>query len=113
MGGKTMDSVQAVAAVASPPSADAIKKLPEAVSCLQLRADLTGDVPATWLRNHFPGNLLYSLRSLGCGGTFDGSCNQRRSRLIAASSGYDLIELEAESDLSPEMLACLPPEQRL
>jgi len=108
-----MDSVQAVAAVASPPSADAIKKLPEAVSWLQVRADLTGDVPAAWLRNHFPGNLLYSLRSRSCGGTFDGSWNERRDRLMAASSGYDLIELEAESDLSPEMLECIPPEQRL
>jgi len=108
-----MDSVQAVAAVASPPSADAIKKLPKAVSWLQIRADLTGDVPAAWLRNHFPGNLFYSLRRRICGGTFDGSWDERRSRLMAASSSYDLIELEAESDLSPEMLECIPPEQRL
>lgn len=108
-----MDSVQAVATVTSPPSADAIRKLPEAVSWLQIRTDLTGDIPATWLRNHFPGNLLYSLRSLSCGGRFEGSLNERRSRLIDASSGYDLIELEAEPDLSPEILGCIPPEQRL
>jgi len=108
-----MDSVQAVATMASPPSAGAMRKLPEAVSWLQIRADLTGDFPVAWLRNHFPGKLLYSLRSRNCGGTFDGSWNDRHSRLIAASSGYDLIELEAESDLSPEMLGHIPPEQRL
>lgn len=108
-----MDSVQVVAAVASPPSANALRALPRAVSWLQIRADLAGDIPAAWLRNQSPGNLLYSLRSRSCGGTFDGSWNERRSRLIAASSGYDLVELEAESDLSPEMLGCIPPEQRL
>ena len=108
-----MDSVQVVAALASPPSADAIRKLPAAVSWLQIRTDLTGDIPATWLRNHFPGNLLYSLRSQSCGGRFEGSWSERRSRLIAASSGYDLIELEAESDLSPEILGSIPPERRL
>lgn len=108
-----MDSVQAVATVTSPPSADAIRKLPEAVSWLQIRNDLTGDIPATWLRNHFPGNLLYSLRSLSCGGTFHGSGTERASRLRKACSGYDLIELEAESDLSPDVLRHIPPERRL
>jgi len=108
-----MESVQAVATVTSPPSADAIRKLPAAVSWLQIRTDLTGDIPATWLRNHFPGNLLYSLRSRSCGGTFHGSWTERRSRFRAASSGYDLIELEAESDLSPEVLGHIPPERRL
>jgi 3-dehydroquinate dehydratase / shikimate dehydrogenase len=108
-----MDSVQVVAAVTSPPLAETIGKLPEEVSWLHIRADLAGDIPATWLRNHFSGNLLYSLRSSSCGGTFDGSWNERRSRLLAASSGYDLIELEAESDLSPEVLDHIPPERRL
>lgn len=108
-----MDSVQTVAAVASPPLPDAMSKVPDAVSWLQIRADLTGDFPAAWLRNHFPGNLLYSLRSRNCGGTFDGSWNDRQSRLIAASSGYDLVELEGEYDLSPEVLGRIPPEQRL
>src|SRR6476646_6128618 len=106
-----MDSVQVAAAVTSPPSAETIRRLPEAVSWLQVRADLAGDIPATWLRNHFSGNLLYSLRSSSCGGTFDGSWNERRSRLLAASSGYDLIELEAESDLTQDLLGHIPPER--
>src|SRR5205807_7776976 len=93
--------------------AEAMRKLPVAVSWLQIRADLTGDIPATWLRNHFPGNLLYSLRSRSCGGRFKASWNERRNRLIAASSGYDLTELDPESDLSPEILGRISPEQRL
>jgi 3-dehydroquinate dehydratase / shikimate dehydrogenase len=108
-----MDSVQVVAAVASPPSAETIRKLPEAVSWLQVRADLSGDIPAAWLRNHFPGNLLYSLRNRSCGGTFDGSWNERRSRLLSASAGYDLVELGPECDLTQEVLGCIPPERRL
>ena len=108
-----MDSVQVVAVVALPPSAETIRKLPEAVSWLQVRADLSGDIPAAWLRNHFPGSLLYSLRNRSCGGAFDGSWNERRSRLLAASTGYDLIELESESDLTPEVLGRIPPERRL
>jgi len=108
-----MDSVQVVAAVASPPSAETIGKLPEALSWLQVRADLSGDIPAAWLRNHFPGSLLYSLRNRSCGGAFDGSWNERRARLLAASSGYDLIELESESDLTQEVLGRIPPERRL
>lgn len=108
-----MDSVQVVAAVALPPSAETIRKLPESVSWLQVRADLSGDIPAAWLRNHFPGSLLYSLRNRSCGGTFDGSWNERRSRLLAAAAGYDLIELESESDLTSEVLGRIPPERRL
>src|SRR6185437_15105208 len=108
-----MDSVQVVAAVTSPPSAETIRKLPEAVSWLQVRADLSGDVPAAWLRNHFPGSLLYSLRSRSYGGRFDGPWNERRSRLLAAAEDYDLIELEAESDLTQEVLGRIPPERRL
>ncbi len=108
-----MDSVQLVAAVAFPPSAETIRKLPEAVSWLQVRADLSGDIPAAWLRNHFPGSLLYSLRSRSCGGTFDGSWNERRSRLLAAAADYNLIELESESDLTSEVLGRIPPVQRL
>lgn len=108
-----MDSVQLVAAVAFPPSAETIRKLPEAVSWLQVRTDLSGDIPAAWLRSHFPGSLLYSLRSRSSGGTFDGSWDERRSRLLAASAGYDLIELESESDLIPEVLGRIPPERRL
>lgn len=108
-----MDSVQMVAAVAYPPSGETIRKLPQAVSWLQVRADLSGDIPAAWLRNHFPGSLLYSLRKRSCGGTFDGSWSERRSRLLAASAGYDLIELESESDLTQEVLGHIPPERRL
>lgn len=108
-----MNSVQLVAAVASPPSLGAIKKLPEAVSWLQVKADLTGDIPAAWWRNHFSGKLLYTLRSRNCGGAFEGTRDERRSRLIAAAAHYDLVELEAYGDLTPEIVRHIPAEKRL
>jgi 3-dehydroquinate dehydratase / shikimate dehydrogenase len=113
VGCKNMDSVQLVAAVTSPPLPGAIRKLPESVSWLQIRADLTGDISPAWLRNHFSGKLLYTLRSRNCAGTFEGTCNERRSRLIAAATDYDLIELDAQTDLSLETIRHIPAEKRL
>ena len=45
----------------SPATTDAVRRLPEGVSWLQVRADLVGDVPAAWLREEFGGQLLYTL----------------------------------------------------
>src|SRR5215471_6811039 len=87
--------------------------LPESVTCLQVRADLTGDIPACELREHFGGELLYSLRSRRCGGGFAGSRAERRRRILAAAREYDLVELEADSDLSPQLLQGVPPCARV
>ncbi|HKD80581.1 MAG TPA: type I 3-dehydroquinate dehydratase [Candidatus Angelobacter sp.] len=109
-----MNGLQLVGALttSSCAGAEAISELPAAVSWLQLRADTAGDIPASWLRNHFHGKLLYSLRSLRCGGKFSGSCNERHSRLAAAAQEFDLIELEADSDLSSKLLQHIPAERR-
>lgn len=108
-----MDSVALVAAITTPQAATEIEKVPSAVSWLQIRADLIGDIPADWLRSHFPGKLLYTLRSCGAGGKFDRSKSERRQRLIAAARDYDLVELEAEADLIPELMDAIPADKRM
>ena len=83
------------------------------VAWLEVRADLVGDLDPADLRASFPGRLLYTLRSRAEGGAFDGSPERRRRRLIEAASRYDLVDLEAVRDLSPEVLKAIPPERRV
>src|SRR5262245_11110474 len=92
-----------VATLTTPPSAGGqeLAALPEAVSWLEVRADLVGDLPPEWLRRHFPGGLLYTLRSCAAGGAGADTSLERRARLLAAAPHYDLIELEGDRDLLP------------
>jgi 3-dehydroquinate dehydratase/shikimate dehydrogenase len=78
-----------------------------------VRADLVGDLDPAWVRNFFPGRLLYSLRSSSAGGAFEGSESVRAARLLNASRHYDLVELEAEGDLRPEILSGVAPDKRV
>ena len=55
--------------------------LPSTVKWLEVRADLTGDLDSAWLRDHFDGKLLYTLRSQAEGGSFQ----QERKALINLS----------------------------
>jgi 3-dehydroquinate dehydratase / shikimate dehydrogenase len=92
---------------APPATSETVSRLPKGVSWLQVRADRVGDVPGSWLREAFGGRLLYSL-----GGDAQGP--DRRERLIAAAAqGYDLVELDAERDVSGDLLERIPIEQRL
>lgn len=79
---------------------------------VEVRADLIGDLDPARLRERFGARLLYCLRSLGQGGEFDGSSEQRRARLLAAAEHYDVVDLEAEHDLVPELLDRVPARQR-
>lgn len=108
-----MDAVELVAAVTTPPSGVEIQEIPATISWLQIRSDLIGDIPADWLRSHFRGRLLYTLRTCSSGGRFDRSRGERQQRLIAAARDYDLVELEADSDLRPELLDAIPPSRRM
>lgn len=110
-----MANVTLIATVAAPLSSGLreIDEIPLCVTCLQLRADLTGDVPAKNLRHHFPGTLLYSLRSSHSGGIFEDPTRERQARILAASQDFDLTELEADIDLSPAVLSAIPPEKRV
>ena len=84
-----------------------------AIRCIEVRADLTGDIDPAPLRSHFSGPLLYTLRST----TEDGGCpdpaRRRRERLIAAADHYDLVDLEAARDLHPDVLSRIPPQRRV
>jgi 3-dehydroquinate dehydratase/shikimate dehydrogenase len=97
----------------SPATMAAVHRLPEGVSWLQVRADLVGDVPAAWLRERFNGQLFYTLGGGGRAGG-DSALLDRGERLVAAASeGYDLVELDAQRDIRAEVLALIPPHQRV
>jgi 3-dehydroquinate dehydratase/shikimate dehydrogenase len=80
---------------------------------LELRADLVGDINTEWLRRHFRGRLLYTLRSREEGGESLDSLSERHCRLANAVVGYDRVDLEANRDLSPGLLSKIPAGQRL
>jgi len=54
-----------VASLTEPPSAggEEIARLAGVAGWLEVRADLVGDLDPAWLRDRFPGRLLYTLRS--------------------------------------------------
>lgn len=85
----------------------------EGVDWLEVRADLVGDLDAARLARLFPGRLLYTLRSRNEGGSYEGSPERRKKRLIEAAGRYDLVDLEAARDLVPEILKAVPPEKRV
>ena len=87
--------------------------LPNTVEWLEVRADLIGDPDVEWLRRRFPGRLIYTLRSHAEGGRAGRDPGDRAGRLLAAANQYDLINLEGDRDLSPELLARIPRERRL
>lgn len=87
--------------------------LPDSAEWLEVRADLLGDINTEWLRSHFKGRLLYSLRSQDEGGQCSDTLPVRQARLAAAARVYDRVELEANRDLSPELLAQIPTEKRM
>lgn len=108
-----MDTVRLVATLTRPQTGLGLRKVPKEVSWLQIRTDLIGDIPGEWLRSHFPGKLLYTLRTCSAGGQFDRSQAERQRRLLAAANDYDLVELEADSDLDSGLLEVIPPARRM
>src|SRR6516225_5329425 len=97
----------------SPATTDAVHRLPEEVSWLQVRADLVGDVPAVWLREAFSGQLLYTLGGGGRAGSDPAGLGRSERLVAAAAEGYDLVELDAQRDIRAEVLAAIPPDQRM
>jgi 3-dehydroquinate dehydratase/shikimate dehydrogenase len=104
-----------VATLTTPPSADGheLEALADHATVLEVRADLITGLDPDWLRQHFPGELLYTLRSRAEGGAFEGGKAARRKRIEAAAPHYDLVDLEAERDLAPDLLAQIGKEKRL
>src|SRR5262249_61586305 len=110
-----MDDISLVGTLTAPPSPQGaeLTALANSVDWLEVRADLAGDLNPEWLRNHFSGNLLYTLRSREEGGHFHGSPEERRTRLLQAAQHYHLIDLESHRDLDSELVSRIPPEKRL
>lgn len=110
-----MKQTSLVATLTEPPSASGreIADLPPGVGILEVRADLVGKVDPDWLRDRYPGKLLYTLRSRAEGGAFEGGRKSRRRLLAAAAGTYDLVDLEGNRDLAPELLVEVPPDRRL
>jgi 3-dehydroquinate dehydratase / shikimate dehydrogenase len=102
-----MPRTSLIATLLDPPSTDGaeLTALSDSVEWLEVRADVLGDIDPDWLRNHFKGRLLYALR------THDPL--NRADRLRTAARFYDRVELEAETDLSEELLQAVPAEKRL
>ncbi|WP_168211540.1 type I 3-dehydroquinate dehydratase [Actinosynnema sp. ALI-1.44] len=94
-------------------SAEELRLLNKVGGGLEVRADVIGDVDPMTLRDHVSGELTYSLRGMGAGGVYAGSCEQREQRMIAAAQHYDLIELEVGRDTTPRLLSAIPPHQRV
>jgi 3-dehydroquinate dehydratase / shikimate dehydrogenase len=103
-----------VAAVDSPAgvAGTALRRVTAGVAGVEVRADLIGDVDPGELRPHVAGQLVYSLRSRHHGGSGPDAAPDRRARLLAAARGYDLVDLEYDHDLVPEVLAGIPPGRR-
>ena len=91
---------------------DDLRKLPPQVELLEVRADRIGHVDPDWLRSHFNGQILFTLRSAAEGGDCGAALEERHRQLRRAARRYDLVDLEAERDLVPELLAQSLPTAR-
>ncbi|HEY0379758.1 MAG TPA: type I 3-dehydroquinate dehydratase [Pyrinomonadaceae bacterium] len=110
-----MIRINIIATLTSPPSQDGaeIGALPAEVEWLEVCADLAGELDPDWLRGRFAGRLLYSLRGRAGGDDSAGPLDQRHERLRRAARSFDLVELDGERDLTPDLLAQIPAGQRL
>jgi 3-dehydroquinate dehydratase/shikimate dehydrogenase len=110
-----MTAVALVATLLDAPSprGEDLVALPRTVGWLEVRADRVGDLDVDWLRNHFSGRLIYTLRSRAEGGEAADSPDARRRRILTAAKSYDLVTLEGDRDLTADLLAEIPPRQRL
>ncbi len=80
---------------------------------LLLRADLIGELGSAWLKAIHPWRLIYALRTRAHGGFADPAQSDRADVLREAAMTHDLVELEAPHDLTPDVLAVVPPARRL
>jgi len=106
-------SIVASLTIAPSPDGRELRAVAQAAEWLEVRADLIGDLDPNWIRSFFPGRLLYSLRSCSSGGAFDGSGDERAARILRASQDYEMVELDAESDLRPDLLNGIAADRRM
>ncbi|HEX3188045.1 MAG TPA: type I 3-dehydroquinate dehydratase [Pyrinomonadaceae bacterium] len=101
-----MNQTSLIATLLAPPSPNGaeLTRLPDSVQWLEVRADLVGEIDPDWIRNHFRGRLIYS---------FGENSVERQQRLIAAAATYDRVELDADRDVTSEVLSQVPQEKRI
>jgi 3-dehydroquinate dehydratase/shikimate dehydrogenase len=92
---------------------EALAALAPDVQCVEVRADLMGDVDPSSLRDRFPGSLIYTLRDEAAGGGCACADSVRRQRLVDAADQYDFVDLAADRDLHPDVLDRIPPHRRI
>jgi len=102
-----------IATLTEAPSDEDLTRLSEEADVLEVRADQVGGLDREALSTHFRGRLLYTLRSKAEGGGFGGSPEERVERILAEAEGYDLVDLEADRDLVPELLTAIEPARRI
>lgn len=102
------------AVLADPRSCSVLERDParNRAELLEVRADLLGEVDPARLRRLGDWRLVYCLRSRDQGGRFEGSPEVRRARLLAAAEHYDVVDLEVDRDLVPDLLARIPAHRR-
>jgi 3-dehydroquinate dehydratase/shikimate dehydrogenase len=94
-------------------SRQTISKIPDAVTLLEVRGSHTESVPVEWFRERFSGELLYTLPNRSSDGHFAGALSTRFRLLVQAGREYDMVGLNADCDLVPEVLAAIPFQKRL
>jgi 3-dehydroquinate dehydratase/shikimate dehydrogenase len=85
----------------------------ELADWLEVRADSMPDPDPITFKPAFNGRLLYSLPSSSAGERDDSSLSARHRRLRRATGVYDLVDLEGDRDLVPELLNRIAPERRV
>jgi 3-dehydroquinate dehydratase/shikimate dehydrogenase len=106
----TGDRALIVATVGAGQRLPPLATLPSEVGALRLCDDVQEDISSDWFRSRFGGLLLYALPAQGKEVAVG---LRRREKLARAAAAFDLIELEADRDISEELLAAIPPEKRL
>ncbi len=110
---------QLVATLTRLPTRAELARLPDGVGWLEVRADLLGDLDDDALgalSAGVSGGLIYTLRSAAEGGSGPSDPARRTESLARAAARpglFPLVDLEADRDLVPGLLAALPPERRL
>lgn len=88
-------------------------ELSASVDVLEVRDDLVRGLDPEWLRSAFSGQLLYTLRSREEGGRSESSGERRHRRIAEAGRRFDLVDLEMQRDLAPDLLQSIQPDRRI
>jgi 3-dehydroquinate dehydratase / shikimate dehydrogenase len=107
------DSIRLIGVLTGTPPTNRPFEIPAPIDMLEVREDPGQSIPASWLRERFAGELLYTLTNSDKHG--QGSCalSARHRSLVHAARAYDMVRLNADCDLVPEVLAGVPAGNRL